>query len=162
MRIFLQNLFYLRSLDSLQSEIWQLWSLFAPLNLLNRGNFSKISFSTCFKIDDLISGTLLIEFLFLFFFCLFMYSIYRLIWLWGHAVYSWFTLFWRNICFVAIYSLLCGAEMNSTVLSVEEKEREQICCLWIWPDSNRFDLAGVKIRKSSFWGCSPGGGAFNW
>ena len=79
-----------------------------------------------------------------------------------YSLLSWFTLFWRKINFVAIYSLLCGAEMNSTVLSVEEKEREQICCLWIWPDSKRFDLAGVKIRKSSFWGCSPGGGAFNW
>ena len=60
--------FYLRSPASLQSEIWQLWSLFAPLSWMNRANFSQISnFSTClqtrwsYSMLD-ISGTLPIVF----------------------------------------------------------------------------------------------------
>ena len=36
-------------------------------------------------------------------------------------VLSWFTLFWRKINFVAIYTLLCGAKINQQILSVEEK-----------------------------------------
>ena len=53
------------------------------------------------------------------------------IWINSHSklqtVFSWFTLFWRNIGFVAIYALLCGAKMNWTFLSVEQEG--QIWCM---------------------------------
>ena len=44
-----------------------------------------------------------------------------------YAVLSWFTLFWRKIHFVAIYALLCGANINPKILSVEQKW--QIWCM---------------------------------
>ena len=36
-----------------------------------------------------------------------------------YAVLSWFTLFWRKIHFVAIYALLCGANINPKILSAK-------------------------------------------
>ena len=44
-----------------------------------------------------------------------------------YAVLSWFTLFWRKIHFVAINALLCGANINPKILSVEQKW--QIWCM---------------------------------
>ena len=44
-----------------------------------------------------------------------------------YAVLSWFTLFWRKIHFVAIFALLCGANINPKILSVEQKW--QIWCM---------------------------------
>ena len=37
-----------------------------------------------------------------------------------YAVFLWFMLFWRNIRFVAIYALSCGAKFYSVLLSVEQ------------------------------------------
>ena len=44
-----------------------------------------------------------------------------------YAVFSWFSLFWHNICFVAMYSLLCVAKFYLEFLSVEQKW--QISCM---------------------------------
>ena len=51
------------------------------------------------------------------------------IWINSHSKISWFALFWRNICFVAIYTLLCEVKMNSTFLSVERKWQMWCTCL---------------------------------
>ena len=60
------------------------------------------------------------------------------------AIFLWFTMFWRNIHFVPIYSLLCGAKMNSTFSSVEQKWQIS----WILSHSTLFDIVSTTPSES--------------
>ena len=59
------------------------------------------------------------------------------------AVFLWFTLFWRNISFVAIYALLCGVK----ILSVEQKW--QIWCMHLSISQPLGNLSGGVFPNRS-------------
>ena len=53
-----------------------------------------------------------------------------------------FTLFWRNIHFVAFYALLCGAKINPKISSVEKNDNYHV---WMWGNGDTGKLKSMTM-----------------